>query len=221
MRHHLSTHRDNSLLFQFIMVEFIRCCQTLEEAQQLMTLLFADRKGQTFSDLKERVTALVGNDHYQQLPVWTREESHFNKLIQHCFYFNHEEKNLSDQLCRHSEYAFHHLLIAQEKLNGVYALEDVEIELENGARGMRRFKKVIPEITATFSYNENVLYFFLRHHAELDQQCGNGWTAKLFKRLFSGGIEEMQALISNRYRRRGFGTEAMHIEMHVNEMIAS
>jgi len=68
----------------------------------------------------------------------------------------------------------------------------------------KRLAKAILSSTTELPYDENLLFFLLRHHHDFDQLHGKGTIAKLFSKLSPKGAGKAIQFMTQKYQNRGF-----------------
>ena len=69
---------------------------------------------------------------------------------------------------------------------------------------MSRIARLIGQVSLQFSDDENVIFFLLRHHNQLDALMGQGYANKLLKKMHPKGTQEVGRFLMKRYSARGF-----------------
>lgn len=217
-RHVNSYHQNNSLLFQFILAEFLEAFTEIQRLDALCcrvpTPLPSDelscRQAENNLHLIQPIlTKLVGSTRdYMRLFSWNYSEGLLSKLRTYCALFLQNADTDEKELIAIQHYADK---IWQNCLQAVDALNDVPQDrpqlfasLEKSSSAMQRFAKLITRLIHQFRNDENVMFYILRNHKTFDQLYGNRYVIKLFSKIYPKGIKEVQLLLIKKYSDRGF-----------------
>lgn len=234
-RHVNSYHQNNSLLFQFILVEFI---ETFTEIQRLDSLCSrtpsppsseetsSQQINEDFHSIEEILIKLVGSTKdYKRLFSWNFSEGLLAKLRTYCGLFLQNADTDEKELIAIQHYAdkiWNHSLQAIDAIQSLpQDRAAVLTAIEKTSAAMQRFAKLIARLVHQFRADENVIFYILRHHKTFDKLYGNRFTIKLFSRLYSKGLQEAHNLLVNKYSNRGFDNVLPAIYAATTEIEAS
>jgi hypothetical protein len=203
-------HLDRNLLFQFILSEFL----LIHIETSKLNKILRDKNGSWYS-YQRPIHQLSGfSQSYMRLLVWNNEEGMLAKLMIYCSLFaQHEHSHEEIAKALHSGANQAWLLglncldiLRQIKEEPDYPLFQIHIKkaAQRLIRSIKRLQKLLVVAIEHFPLNENVLFFMLRHGKQLDEIYGLGFIYRFFLKRFSGGVEEADRFIKERYSCRGF-----------------
>ncbi|HEV8051018.1 MAG TPA: hypothetical protein VGP47_00875 [Parachlamydiaceae bacterium] len=216
-RHVNSYHQNNSLLFQFILAEFL---EAFTEIQRLDSL--CSRTSNLSSDelscrqaennlhlIHPVLTKLVGSTRdYMRLFSWNFSEGLLPKLRTYCALFLQNADTDEKELIAIQHYADK---IWQNCLQALDALHEVPQDrtqlfasLEKSSSAMQRFAKLMTRLIHQFRNDENVIFYVLRNHKTFDKLYGNRFVIKLFSKIYPKGLKEAHNLLITKFTDRGF-----------------
>lgn len=215
---------NNSLLFQFILAEFLL---TYREALSMSELVKNLKKKplpifgsneceESLNKIKSTLKILGGNSQDQQcLFSWGYDNSFLGKLKNTCALFasnfGKEDKNAAS-LHRYSHRAWS---ICSQSVDLLQTMKKGNIDnwndsfvlllnlIEKMQKALQHFSKLITRFLHDFKQDENVLFFVLRHQEQLDTLFGSHFVIQLFTEMFSN-VKEAGKYISKKYEYRGF-----------------
>lgn len=219
--------QNKSLLFQFILLEFIVSYQKIQEIEKIYermeALLIKERfAANTFpylSSLLDKIPLLAGSQmvvtHEQGLP-WTHQKGTLNKLRHYCYLFSHQ---MSEDLDIHNlnvavSKAFHGTLQIREVIFSIQRQLEDPMQMPNYVAlyqlldrmidNMRRASRLILKILIQFKEDEKILLFLVEHKKEFDELYKTQFLARILKKMFPLGIEKAIELVQNKFQKRGF-----------------
>ncbi len=214
--HHFKAfYKDDSLLIQFIIVEFI---QTYQLALQIKTLVqeYIDSiqtSDHAYTSLFQKFGQLIGSLSKQEyFSQWT--QGSLTKLKEYCeqFSLNSKHQNESHIHLNRAVYqawltAMHHFeLLNALKPNKAQKKAYLLISFKRSCHHLQtRFNQVmryIPRAMMTYWDNENVALCLLRKRTQLAAIYGADFLSKRFKWPIK--LDEMISLVIQRYQKRGF-----------------
>jgi hypothetical protein len=218
--HHFSAYyKDNGILIQFMIVEFLQTYQlTFKIKTLIQEHLDSPQTSETlYSSLIQLLAQLIGCFTQKERPSFSPWiKGSLTKLKEYCEQFS---INSSHQ----NEHHIHlHLAAHQTWLTAVNNLEmlnsssdlnkknsDVILFLQSLKKSFHvlqlRFNQVIqyiPKVIVDFWHNENVILCLLRKRSQLVEIYGPDFLYKRFKWPFKA--KELVQLLINRYQERGF-----------------
>jgi hypothetical protein len=234
-RHVNSYHQNNSLLFQFMLVEFIETFTEIQKLDSLCSHILEPLAASELSGrqnennvhlIKEILTKLVGPTRdYMQLFSWNFNQGLLAKLRTYCALFLQNADTDEKELIAIQHYADK---IWQNCLQATDALHELPQDhallfsaLEKSGTAMQRFAKLIARLIPQFKNDENVIFYILRNHKLFDKLYGNRFAFKLFSKIYPKGLKEAQQFLIEKYRERGFENMLPVIDSAVNEIEAS
>ena len=227
-----SYHQNNSLLFQFILVEFLEAYTEIQKLDALCSRTFVpllngeDACRETENKLpliQQTLAKLVGPTRdYMRLFSWDFSEGLLSKLRTYCSLFlqnaDTDEKELI-AIQHYAEKIWHMCLQATEALQEIP--EDrpaVFIALEKSSSAMQRFAKLIARLIHQFKDDENVIFFVMRNYKIFDKLYGARFIIKLFSKIYPKGMKDVQQLLVKKYSERGFENVLPYIYNIVTEI---
>lgn len=217
-------HQNNSLLFQFILSEFLI---TYRETLLISNIVKVLKKTslpinwnadceQSLCKIKSILKSLGGVSYNQQrLFSWGHDESTLGKLKNTCALFcrnvGKDDKNAAT-LHRHCHRAW---LLCLQSLDLLRSLKGDKNEdpsfsfplllnlIEKMANALHRFSRLITRLLHDFKEDENVLFFVLRHQEQIDGLFGSHFVVQLLTEMFSN-LGNAEQYISRKYEDRGF-----------------
>lgn len=217
-RHVNSYHQNNSLLFQFILTEFLEAYTEIQQLDALCSRIptplppeeSAYRQAENNMHLIQKtLTKLVGPTRdYMRLFSWNFSEGVISKLRTYCALFLQNADTDEKELIAIQHYADK---IWQNCLQAADALHEMPQDhtqlftaLEKSSSAMQRFAKLITRLIHQFRNDENVMFYILRNHKTFDKLFGNRYIIKLFSKVYSKGLKEAEHLLIRKYSGRGF-----------------
>lgn len=219
--------QSTSLLFQFILSEFIVSSKKVQEIEriydQMESLLIKQRlEGDVevyLSELLDLIPTLTGSQivivNEQTFP-WTHHKGSLNKLRHYCYLLSHRSPEQIDILNMNVAVskAFHSALQIREVIfslqrqcedpNRIPNYVSLYQLLDRVIDNMRRASRLILRILIQFKEDENVLLFLLKYKTDFDRLYKTQFVSRILKKMFSKGAEEAEALLKEKYAERGF-----------------
>lgn len=222
-RHFSTFYEDNTLLIQFIVVEFIQIYHLTSQIKRLIQnrlnpLSHSDPSAPFVSPLTEMLIQLVGYFPQKERPsssYWTKGP--LTKFKEYCekLSLNSHQQNKEHRQLHRAAYqiwlsAIHHMeLLHSLHLNPYIQNSEAVISLLHLKRTLNtleaRFNQVmhsLPLVLISYSDNENVILCLLRKKAQLSEIYGSDFLHKQFKWPMKS--KELIQLLTKRYQERGF-----------------
>lgn len=223
-----SYHQNLSLLFQFILTEFI---ESFAEIKQLTTLCNAPvqstgSNGHAIFELKSSLMLLVGSSRSAlKASPWNSEEGLLMKLKMYCALFLQNAEDEGKELIAMQHYIDKSWqtciqameILCEKPFNSQHFAELIEKALAS----TQRFSKLIMRLLHQFRDDENVMFFIIKNHKIIDRLYGSRYVYKLMGRLYNKGIREVQQLLTKKYSERGFDKIVTAIESHILDIEAA
>lgn len=236
---HFNTyHHSNSLLIQFIINEYLQAYREVKAIHRQAAALKPDnsrsrvkRPAADYHAITQSIIMLSGStQHYMRLFSWNADAGILGKLKNYCAFFSHntdyEDKTLL-AMHRHADKAW---ILCMQSMDIIGAMheaapkasaahqEELYTILEKINACMRNFARLISEVCLQFSDDENVVFFILRHHEQLDAVIGPGYVSKLLRKMYPKGIQEAARFLIKRYTGRGFANLLPAISSKISEL---
>jgi len=228
---HWNKDTSKSLLFQFILSEFITSYREVLAIQQLASNLKTESNInlKLIASLKSCLVKLAGSARsYKPHHSWNQEDGILFRLKNYCAHFSiQEEKNNSASLNMylHINQAF---LSCIQGLDAICLLEEIDGSVQNIQmlskiltriiKQMGRFSKLTTSVMRKFNKDENIVYFMLRHQSELDSLYGSQFVFKLINRMYPKGIEGASNFLFIQYKKRGFDHLIPRLQKKISEL---
>lgn len=227
-------HHNNSLLFQFILSEFLAAFEEIQAMNSLcnrkpLTIPAGMTEPKQIDDISQLIEAslnkLVGSSRdYMRLFCWNFNEGIVSRLKTYCALFSQNIANDEKELLAMQHYADK---VWQNCLHGIDMLYESSDEfsplfaaVEKAHSAMLRFAKLIARVIQQFRDDENVIFFVLRNKEQFDKLYGKRFVVKLFCRIYAKGLREVQQFLSKKYSARSFDLSPI-IATNIAELEAS
>ncbi len=218
--------QDPSLLFQFILAEFIFTFTEVQRMEvvykEMETLLITGRflanVDSHLDKLLSSVTQLTGSSMINEhISPWDSKSGSLSKLRHHCYPFvnrsDSKDKSIVNlNICVSK--AFHSSLQAreiiiylQQEKHNVKGVPDYAMLyqlLDRLIDNINRVSRLILRIIIQYRDNENVVYFLLRKRDELNTLYKTDLVSKIFRKMYPNEVEEAGQLLMKKYSDRGF-----------------
>lgn len=194
-----SFHTSNSLLFQFILHDFLLAYHVLSTAQP--------------KEIANTMAKLSGaSSHHMRLFSWGLDSGILARLKNYCAFFSDNLQDESDivAMYRCADKAW---LLSLECLDN-----STEEGVNKVSSQLSKFGKLVDKVALQFSDDENVVYFFLRHHQEFDQVVSRSFVYKLLNKMYPRGVSEAERFLVSRYSKRGFDSLLPAISSKIVEL---
>jgi hypothetical protein len=224
-----SYYRDASLVFQFLLSEFLK---TVKEASLLdeRLFLYKQKKRDSFRELLAPLTELCGSLPPQgSFFPWGFAEGSLNKLhtlIQQYVQLEGESKelkeiqNLIDRSLKEAEQALEYLKESEEDSSSLYVQEMIEQRVAHVLKAIKKLHKLVLSLLQNYKKNENVLFFLLRNQQDFRKIYGKRVFVQFFKETYPNGPQSLEKFLLNEYERRGFRQLAKNITEKMTELIS-
>lgn len=219
--------QSTSLLFQFILSEFIQAYEGIQQIENLYSkiecLLIQKRLSvnveDQLNDLLNLFPQLIGADHAtnnEPIFPWTHQKGSLNKLRYYVYLLSQkhlDEKNIQDLNIAVSK-AFHSSLQVKEVIfslkrhcedgeripNFVSLYQILDRVMDN----MKRASRLVLKVLVSFKEDENVLLYLIEHHQQLDALYQTQFVTKVLQKMFPKGVEKAEQHLKAKYLERGF-----------------
>lgn len=220
-----SLYQSNSLMFQFIISEFINASTQIN----LITTKIPETHQGSMESLQNSLQALSGSlQEYMRFISWNLEEGILSKLKSYTALFAANAEILHSkhlQLEKHANQAWkvsleslEILRLIQEQKEDLSLYENLYQRLNHLTAIFKKLGKLLAELILEFYLDENVLFFILRHKEKLDCIYGTGFVKKIFIKMYPDGITEAEKYVKKQYANRGFDNLLMVIGSKFTEI---
>lgn len=229
-----SYHTNSSLLFQFILAEFIAAFAEIKKLERLCSLQQSrlspsednTRPLLDHEQVAASLTVLAGSaKDYMRIFSWNFSEGLLTKLKTYCSLLLQNGGESEKDYMAIQHYAEK---VWQGCLQALDAIRESPVEratvaaaVEKASAAMHRFAKQVARLVHQFKDDENVIFFVVRNHKILDSLYGNRFTFKLLNKLYSKGHREAQQLLISRYTERRFNNVLNKIKCCIAEIEVS
>lgn len=234
-RHVNSYHRDNSLLFQFILAEFLEAYTEIQKLDSLCSRtptplpkdeLSCRQAEKNLHLIQEVLIKLVGPTRdYMRLFSWNFSEGMMSKLRTYCVLFLQNADTDEKELIAIQHYADKAWLNCVQAVDAFHEMpvdrHSLFSSLEKSSSAMHRFAKQIARQIHQFKNDENVIFFILRNHKIFDKLYGNRFVVRLFSKMYSKGMKDSVSFLNKKYVARGFDNILPAIEEAASEAEAA
>lgn len=209
--------QNYNLLLQFILSEIVALSK---EVQPLLTYL-SDPEKHSIQNTQDCLMHLVGDERSKLISSW--HESPLSKLKTYCGHLNRtEEKN-----------SFEEDLLQEVNQMSVLAIQTLDfISLQKSsseliaylkkiAKSFQRILKQSAKILMHTAYDENLLFFLLRHFKEMQLIYGLPFFNQFLRRNFPEGKSALKSYLEQRFVKRNFIHIIPIIDTHLNELYAA
>ncbi len=230
-------HQNNSLLFRFVLIEFMLAYQ---EIQPLPALL--DEIKTTFYPVPQ----LQKREHYLHLLKTSLIKLSGYSPSQHLFFSWHLDHGLLAKLKNYSLFLRQNLdpknpeLTSLKKnaekawscslqcIDMIHSIEHEEISinaydqiqeiLNKTIASLHRIARSFIRLISYFIEDENVIYFLICYHTQIERLYGTGFLSKLLNKIYPKGLQDVTLLLKEKYRRRGFENIVATIDEKIGQL---
>jgi hypothetical protein len=217
-RHVNSYHGNNSLLFQFILIEFLEAYAEIQKLDSLCSRtptalpkneISCRQSEKNLHLIQEKLVTLVGATRdYKRLFSWNYSEGILAKLRTYCILFLQNADIDEKELIAIQHYADKIWLNCTQAIDALHEIptdrHSLYSSLEKTSSAMQRFAKQITRQILLFKHDENVVFFILRNHKSFDRLYGNRFVARLFSKMYPKGLKDALSFLTTKYAERGF-----------------
>ena len=209
-------HFNNSLLFQFILTEFMEAyehIQTLELVCQNHPLP-VDNESDICGEYEQKemdstFEKLIGpNRDFARLIVWNSRGGVLAKLKVYISIFlkhNFGEEKEMITMQHYIEKIYHSCQKATEILyEDPVPITSLTTAIDKATTAIHRLSKLITRLILHFREDENILFCVLRNQERFDRIYGRGYVAKQLIRIYPKGLQEAKSALCDKYKLRGF-----------------
>jgi hypothetical protein len=220
---------QKSLLFQFILLEFINSYTEVLNILKITNVLHISLK--EVQALNTSLSKLAGSARGSiRFFSWNMEDGILSRLKNYCANYALEAKD-SPGILKMQTQLTKVFINCRETLEAIRLAEENELSEPNKKilhkilntiiRQMNRFSKLTTTLMKQFSADENVVFFILRHKAELNNLLGSQFILKLFKKMYPKGADGAKEFLIKNYGLRGFNHLEPQILQQISELKAS
>lgn len=221
--HFLHNSKDSSLIFQFLLSEFLK---SMEHVIQVEELLEHYQQSDSFHDLLAPLSELCGKMPYDaRFTPWAIQEGNLLKLgnlIRIFVNLEGESKELKElqndveKGLREASGALELLRISEEEKSSIYFKDSIEKHLKSALKSLKKLPKEIIPILNQFKKNENVLFFLLRYQSSFRTIYSKRFLKSFLEKINPSGLGALNRFIVKEYSKRGFN----HLTDTINEKMA-
>lgn len=216
-------HKSDSLIFQFIISEFISSYREILVIHRLSVEILEDPEN-VEGLLRECLEKLSGSAHTcMKVFSWNVEEGVLAKLKNYCAHFSKSRKLRETEDLHHFVHeawlsCLQSIEMIQSSAFSLKALHKVLVRIVNY---MRRFARITAKLMQKFRLDENLIFFMLNYHKQLDELYGQQFVFKQLSRMFGKGIEGASQFLKKKYAARGFDKLLPIIGIRIAEIEAA
>ncbi len=200
MRSRAFYQNNYSLIFQFIVSEYLLICQ-----------LFKDLEGELASksseSLKEILMKLKGSQEKRlNLSSGYLEDGLLKKLKNKCLQFQecHDKKLSGEKLAEHVQKIQNLCDQAWKALEISKAVTALNLFIPKMQSHLRRIGRIIAHLFLQFVEDEAILFFLLQNYQKLNNAYQPKFVVNLFSKMFPKGLKEAEIYIIKQYSQRGY-----------------
>lgn len=225
--------QSKSLLFQFILSDFLRAFREVASFKKIHEELQSDDSSTSLDDAIEpfleatrRLTGSTQED--LRLFSWSLDAGVLTKLKNNCTTLCDTIASEDKDLILLERYANRSWLLTLEcvdilretqQLPSDLRIDDpVDSETSNELQGptllcktleklilqMHRLARLIARLFVQFRNDENVIFFLVRHHEAFDELYGEHFVFKLIAKMYASGMDGAEDFLVSNYAKRGF-----------------
>lgn len=207
-------HQKYSLLFQFILAEFIESYTEVLYIHSFSETESSQITKESLAKLTTAIRKLSGSQtDYMSLFNYRNEESILAKLKNYCAFFSQHAEQQSKESIEMHKFINRAWLACIQSLDMIYLLDESTAKtyqktlrkaLLKIVTLMQRFSRALIKVLTQFKTDENIVFYLLRHHAIFDELFGSQFVYKLLHRMYPKGLEGVAAFLKKNYAVRGF-----------------
>lgn len=218
--------QSESLLFQFILSEFLITYQKVNEIEKtyynMEAFLIKKRLEGNISEYLDLILAYIpfltgahmGISDEPTFP-WTHSKGSLNKLRHYCYLFSQkstgdqdiENMNICISKAFHSALQMREVILSlmrQSKEGGVPNYISLYQFVDKLLDNMRKASRLILKILMLFKEDENILLFLLKYQSDFDEIYKTQFVLKILNKMYPKGIRYAKDLLIEKYAKRGF-----------------
>lgn len=228
---HLTSYHDEvGLVAQFILHEII---QGIEETRQIMRLLEKSPKtrpniAKSVKFILNSMIKLSGSNDWGTMRLFNRN---FNngiliKLKNYCAFLIGRVGGTDTYLMEAAERSWIYSLQALDIIHHLHSQSSPTPKellslgglIEKMSHCILNVAQQVSHLLVQFKQDENVLYFILRFHSELDSLYGENFCFRLFDKMYPKGKNSIETYLSRKYTQRGFQNQIPEIKRFISEI---
>lgn len=229
-----SYHASNSLLFQFILSDFLAAFLDIQRLDTLchrrllpfVEKTYNEHNQELIQEIEKILERLVGtkNDYIKRFSS-SITEGILTRFKMHCSLFSQQSDSDVKELLAMQHYAdktWQTCMLAVDALGDApNKCAQLFAYLEKASNALHRLGKLIVRLIQQFREDENVIFFVLRHKESFEKAFGKRFINKLFGRMYPKGLREVEHFLIKKYRDRSFDNIIPMISRLFNELEAS
>jgi len=236
-------HQSNeSLLFQFILSDSVLAFREMAQIKELNKALQSEDhdSAKIFDAIINHIATLSGSSKEEQrFFSWNLDSGVLTKLKNHCTLFCQSADEKDKELILLDRYANRSWLLCLQCLDILRAMKSAGIPpskgqsrhfaqysilyatLEKFISQMNRLARLIMRLFVKFKDEENVIFFLVRSHQDFDELFGPQFVLESLRKMFRGGLKEVEHFLITRYDSRGFENIVPLIQSKIKEIAVS
>ncbi|MCH1430314.1 MAG: hypothetical protein GWP59_00940 [Chlamydiales bacterium] len=221
-----------SLLFQFILDEFLQTAETTRSAEKIYRKIersiirnrLLAHVTENLHQLLDSLSLLIGSHMSNDKSTpWDKEQGSLSKLHEYCYLFNVQANvnpRASENLNNCVSQAYHSSLQSREAVLAILQHKqkeetaDAEANLPDYANlykllddlldNLQRASRLILQIIMSCHEDENIIFFIFKNQDRM-KACYPAFSLpRLLDRMFPNGLKDAKNFLLNRYAERGF-----------------
>lgn len=208
---------NNSLLFQFILSDFITAFLDIQSVDALCHRKLLPVEEKTYNEHNQELINKIGqilerligtkNDYIRRYSS-SINEGVLTRFKMHCTVLSHQSDGEVKELLAMQHYAektWQQCMLAVDALEGASSkCAQLFSHLEKASNSLHRLGKLIARLIPQFRDDENVIFFVLRHKDLFDKAFGKRFITKLLCRMYPKGLPEAEQFLTKKYMDRSF-----------------
>lgn len=227
-----SFHTNKSLLFQFIVYEFLSAYEEISYLKQLVNEIDRQDTPGHLEILSSHITKLSGPfDEYKKHFLWNFDKGMLTKLKRYCQALSQTNIPNTRDIIVMEDNINKALLYCLHGLDSLSSLQDQD-PLTQKTKWMKPLLKILDKVSGyllkisgiilefvpIFRNDENVLFFLLKNHKKMSKVYSARVTVKLFGKMFPKGLPELENFLYLRFKKRGFHLLLPVISQKISEV---
>ncbi len=225
-----SFHKDVGLVIQFILFELLL---SVNETNEILAQLKKAPRNKTqvaksVKSILESMIRLSGSHNYDTMRLFSRNFSQgiLIKLKNYCAFYVEKVGGTDNYMMEAAERSWIYSLQALDIIHQLHhqgapkpqefiALKGI---IEKMSHCISSLARQISEVLILYRQNENIIYFILRFHSQLDSIYGEKFCQRLLDKMYPKGKNSIEYYICRRYSQRGFHNQIPHIKRYLSQI---
>lgn len=230
-RHYVKAyHHHDHLLLQFIWSELLLAHHAITQAKTALDMLQINNSQEVLDLLVTHITRLSGSAQEYMRLFSGDDDGIFNKLRNYCVLFSLQNPDQKTCLSMVQEANKAWLLAVQtlamirmssHEGNNAQGIAKAPAYINKMQRCLERLVRLNSNMSLKYQNNENVIFFLVRNHREIDAMYSQGYTLKLLRKMVGKNRNKIQQFLVKKYTERGFEHLLPLIQTSVEQLASS